>query len=71
MGLSLACVCVCVCVCVQPANVRHGMVNIRSDDDLSPSEVLSSYEEKHAREVINMKNDPNVSDVCARAHTDQ
>ncbi|KAF5840102.1 hypothetical protein DUNSADRAFT_17703, partial [Dunaliella salina] len=39
-------------------DAKTGMVNIRGDDDLSPDEVLSQFDPKHANEVIAMKNDP-------------
>lgn len=31
---------------VQAADVRAGMVNVRSDDDMNPEDVMQSYEPK-------------------------
>ncbi len=49
----------------QAAEVRSGMVNIRSDEDLSPEDVLASYEPRHAQEVLAMKDDPQVRPAAA------
>eukprot|EP00798_Chlamydomonas_sp_ICE-L_P013948 gene13948-19883_t len=42
----------------QPSDVKTGMVNIRSEEDLTPEEVLSQYDEKHRQEVLAMASDP-------------
>ncbi|KAG1678255.1 hypothetical protein FOA52_013875 [Chlamydomonas sp. UWO 241] len=44
----------------EPTDVKEGMVNVRSDNQLTPEEVLAEYDEKHAQEVLTMMRDPQV-----------
>lgn len=47
---------------LQPADTRSGMVNVRSDDDLSPEEVLAQFEAHHQQKVLEMAHDSQVGD---------
>ncbi|KAL6762863.1 minichromosome maintenance protein 6 [Haematococcus lacustris] len=45
---------------VETSDVRSGMVNIRSDEDLTPDQVLAGFEPHHVAEVEAMQADPQV-----------
>lgn len=52
-------------IALQPADVQLGVVNIRSDDDLSPEDVLAQMTPQEAAKVMTMKEDGQIYEALA------
>ncbi|CAK0783083.1 hypothetical protein CVIRNUC_006278 [Coccomyxa viridis] len=52
---------------VQPADVRQGMINIRSGDDATPEEVLNAMTPDQAAQVLTMKDNGQIYEHLAKS----